>query len=901
MLFICLTRLCAVVLPFWLLVLAVPAFAQTSDPGSVVCVPDATGEGWACQPDTGEVVVPTIKRPVRAPKSSSQPLMPQPVVQADVEVDVEIDANVDTNIDPLTGLSTDPSDWFAPTAARPVADTHRVEGDLAQRIYSKAKEPGVEPAVSDGMCEGGYVLRDYPLPETTNSNEYPLVAEADSLSTVLDESADLIGNVTIEQGNRRLLAPSARMDLGTRIATFEAGMVLDQPGLVMQGEHAEVNTMTKDAALEGVQFVLVEPRIRGEADAMQQQGNGDLQFSANQFTRCPPDNNGWRLNTKQLVIKDGEVFGTAKHAVLRMKNVPVFYTPYLKFPVSDERLSGFLFPTFSHSDEDGVDISIPYYLNLAPNYDATIIPRVIGERGVGAETEFRHKSSWQETSLSMGYLPEDKLFNGVLDRKDWREQGGAAVFGEFEPADRWLGAVNHEGYFGKGFRTLIDYTAASDREYFRDLGSDLGLSSRRELERKGEIRYSQGGLSARLWAQRFQRLDEVFTEDYERLPELELSYGRQVAGPLEVNLGFKWSEFDRQTEGLNGLAAVTGRRVHLEPRVQLPFSWPYAFLTLGGGYRYTSYELEQDRNAAGYQLVDDNPDRNIGLGHVDGGLFFERPLRWFNQDLVQTLEPRMYYLWQEYDEQVNLPRFDVSDLTFGYSQLFRDNRFSGLDRIGDANQLSAGLTTRFVSSNTGKEFFRASVGEIYYFEDRRVTLTGNPGIDEQQSSSAFAGEIAASLGGSWRVFGNVVWDPHDNEVDEGGGGIGYQRDNRHIINVGFRNRRREDIEQTDISLYWPLSKRFAVMGRWNYDLVSGRTIEGFGGLEYSDCCLQVRLLARRFLDSRSNDFSKVEADEGIFLQIIFKGLAGFGTKVESVLERGVRGYRSAQPQDYFSN
>ncbi|MGK0258095.1 MAG: hypothetical protein ACI96M_001528, partial [Candidatus Azotimanducaceae bacterium] len=377
MLFICLTRLCAVVLPFWLLVLAVPAFAQTSDPGSVVCVPDATGEGWACQPDTGEVVVPTIKRPVRAPKSSSQPLMPQPVVQADVEVDVEIDANVDTNIDPLTGLSTDPSDWFAPTAARPVADTHRVEGDLAQRIYSKAKEPGVEPAVSDGMCEGGYVLRDYPLPETTNSNEYPLVAEADSLSTVLDESADLIGNVTIEQGNRRLLAPSARMDLGTRIATFEAGMVLDQPGLVMQGEHAEVNTMTKDAALEGVQFVLVEPRIRGEADAMQQQGNGDLQFSANQFTRCPPDNNGWRLNTKQLVIKDGEVFGTAKHAVLRMKNVPVFYTPYLKFPVSDERLSGFLFPTFSHSDEDGVDISIPYYLNLAPNYDATIIPRVI--------------------------------------------------------------------------------------------------------------------------------------------------------------------------------------------------------------------------------------------------------------------------------------------------------------------------------------------------------------------------------------------------------------------------------------------------------------------------------------------------------------------------------------------
>lgn len=815
-------------------------------------------------------------------------------------------------IDPLTGISTNPTDWYTPTPTRPVAQTHRLAGDLAARIYIHAKDIHAKDSharkdsLTDGACEGGYVVRTYPHAASIDSSDFPLIAEADTLSAVLDQSAELQGNVVIEQGNRRLRSPSASIDLQSRVAVFENGVILDQPGLIMQGQQAQVKTATKDADLEGVQFVLIAPNIRGEATTMQQKNEGDLLLTENQFTRCEPQNNGWRMDTKSLVIKKGEVFGTAKHAVLRMKNVPVFYTPYLKFPISDERLSGFLFPNISHSPEDGLDVSIPYYLNLAPNYDATLIPRVVGKRGVGLEAEFRHKSFWQETSIGGGFLLQDKLFNGGLAKKDYREQGGAAVFGAFTPADRWLGSVNHDGYFGRGFRTSIDYTAASDREYFRDLGSDLGLSSRGELERKGEIQYSREGFFARLWAQRFQRLDEVRVDDYARLPELELSYGSDLIEPLEFELGMKWSEFDRQTEGLHGLAAVTGRRIHLEPQIRLPFSWPAGFLTVGGGYRYTAYNLHQNRNAQGVQLVEHDPVRKIGLGHIDGGLFFERQINWFSQALIQTLEPRAYYLYQEFDEQVNLPRFDATELTFGFSQLFRDNRFSGLDRIGDANQVSAGLTSRVVSAVTGREYFRASIGEVFYFEDRRVTLHGDIGTQQSQSSSALAGEVAASIGGAWRVFGSVVWDPHENQVDEGGGGIGYRRDNRHIFNIGFRNQRHRDIEQGeieqgDISFYWPLTKHFAVMGRWNYDLVSGRTIEGFGGLQYSDCCLQVRLLARRFLASNTSNFAEVEADDGIFLQIVFKGLAGFGTKVESVLERGIRGYRSPSPQDYFSN
>ena len=464
-----------------------------------------------------------------------------------------------------------------------------------------------------------------------------------------------------------------------------------------------------------------------------------------------------------------------------------------------------------------------------------------------------------------------------------------------------MGSIEHRGFLGP-VRTLVDYTAVSDRDYFRDLGSDLGLSSRRELERKAELQYSNDDLFVRLWAQRFQRLDEVRRDEYQRIPELEMTWRRPLVGPLEFSFGAKWSEFDRETEGLNGLAAMTGSRLHLEPRLRVPFAWPFGFLSFGGGFRHTSYDLEQDPLAGGIQLIDENPDRGIGMAHVDGGLFFERELNWFGQSLIQTLEPRVYFLWQDFEDQSRLPRFDSSRLTFGYGQLFRDNRFSGIDRIGDTRQVSAGVTSKFLSATNGREYFRFSLGEIFYFLDRRVTLNDRTTADERHGTSAMVAEVSAALAGSWRVYGNMVWDAQDNEVEEGGAGIRFRRDNRHIFNIGFKkNSMVDDIEQTDVSLYWPIADSFAILARWNYDLVSGRTIEGFGGIEYEDCCLQVRLLARRFLDSRTHDFAKVEGDEGIFVQIVFKGLAGFGTKVESVLERGVRGYRSPSQQEYLSN
>ncbi|MFU8816965.1 MAG: LPS-assembly protein LptD, partial [Pseudomonadales bacterium] len=589
-----------------------------------------------------------------------------------------------------------------------------------------------------------------------------------------------------------------------------------------------------------------------------------------------------------LVVQNGDVFGTARHAVLRVRGVPVFYAPYIRFPVTDERQSGWLFPNLSYRERDGFDISLPYYFNLAPNYDATLSPRQVGDRGAGVEGSFRYLSRWQQSSFRGALLYQDDLYDGELSRGDFEQlRNLGQVTGEFEPANRWLYGMRHAGRLG-GFSTLIDYTAVSDRDYFRDLGNQFGAASEIALERRGEIRYAAPGLAVRLWAQRFQRLDEGRIDPYQRLPQLDASYQTNLLGPLQWSLAGAFANFDRDNAGLTGVNAIVGQRLHLEPRVRLPLSAQWGFFTATGGYRYTRYDLSD-------QPVDlaARPDRGIGFGILHGGLFFERGVRVFGANLMQTLEPQLYYLYQEFEPQAGLPRFDATRLTFGYNQLFRDNRFSGLDRIGDANQLSVGVTSRFVDAGSGREYLRGSLGQIVYFRDRLVTVAGAPRDDDTQSTSALAGELAGRLAGDWQLSSTIIWNPHDNEVDEGAAALQYRRDNRHIVNVGYRWRLQDDIEQSDMSLYWPVSKHYSVVGRWNYDFGSGRTVEAFGGIEYNDCCWQIRVMARRFLDSPTGrDLDTVEADDGVFLQIVFKGLAGFGTKVESVLERGIRGYRT---------
>ena len=748
---------------------------------------------------------------------------------------------------------------------------------------------GAEQRGLPAHCRGRYLLPALPHPEDIDDDAMPIEGEADVVDYEAEGDIALQGDVVLTQGNRAIRAGRAVLGQDSREGVLEGGVVIREPDLLMQGVRAEVDLERETAVVHDAQFLLPGPELRGRAESVTRDEAGNVVLRRQVFTRCEPGNDSWRITARHVNLPEKAVFGTARHAVVRMKGVPVLYTPYIKFPVTGDRQSGFLFPNIQYSGEDGLDLSVPYYLNLAPNQDATLVPRVVSKRGYGLEGEYRHLSRWEETTLSGAILPGDDLYDGTLERDDWErlQASGPDVPETFDPADRWLVSLDHRGGIGR-FGSSIDFSEASDRDYFRDLGSGLGESSRIALNQWGQITYRRGGLFMRLWGQAFQRLDEIERNEYRRLPELEILYTGQGLGPLEYGFWATGSSFDRNTEGMRGISALTGERMHLEPRLTLPLRWPFGFLKASAAYRHTEYHLKSDAGP----LDDDSPSRGTATGSVDGGLIFERDLDWFDAPLVQTLEPRLYYLYQEYEGQEGLPLFDAKALTAGYLQLFRENRFSGLDRIGDANRLSVGLTTRFFGRDNGREYLRASIGQIVHFADRRVTLRGRQQPDDRHDTSAIAAEVAGRLAGRWKLAGSLVWDPNDNQIDEASGMLQYQVDGRRVINLGYRNRLLQDIDQADVSFYWPVTARYALYGRWNHDLVSGRMIEGIAGIEYNDCCWRIRLLWRRFLDQpAARSFENVDADEGVFLQIALKGLAGFGSRMDMVLERGIRGYR----------
>ncbi len=806
------------------------------------CAPDKSGEGWDC---SGE---------------AQKPLAP---FSADTLPDR-------VTVDPL-----------AP--------------DLAASLFVLRSDlPSEQSAAMPPFCYGSYVLPPFPLPLDADSTQYPLVSEADQIESQLGESVILEGDVRFTQGNRSVSAARAHYDSVARRAELTGGVRITEPTVVLQGEQAQVQIDSKAAELDTAQFLLTDSDYRGHSQKVVRNDAGDLVMHNNRFTRCEPGNDSWRLDAKTLTIRSGEIFGTARNAVLRVKGVPVFYTPYIQFPVSGDRQSGFLFPGMGYSSEDGTDLALPYYLNLAPNYDATLVPRYMSERGVGMDGEFRYLSRSQNLVVGGGILPKDDIYDGTLSKNNFTE---AFPDDEFKPADRWLLSVDQTGRLGP-VRTKVDYTSVSDRDYFRDLDTDFGMSSQIQLEQRGELYYSFGDIRARLWAQNFQRLDEIQVDPYARLPELTIDYDRPF-GPLQFNLKTQAASFDRDTDNVRGINALTGERFHVRPGLRLPFTWPFGHLTLASNYSFTQYKLDQDRSLGGLVVEDLSPNRSLGTGSVDGGLVFERDLTFRGSELTQTLEPRVFYLYRGYENQDQFPLFDTGELTFTYSQLFRQERFSGIDRLDDANQVSAGVTSRFYDRNTGAEHLRMSIGQIKYLSNRRVSLNGLPSPDLKQTTSAVASELEARFARHWWVGGGVVWDPNDNQIDESSAFLQYRQDNSRILNVGYRQRVLENIRQTDVSMYWPLTRHYSLMGRWNYDLESDRTIEAFAGIEYNDCCWQVRIMARRYLDSPSGlDFADVEPDKGIFLQFVFKGLAGIGGKTESVLTKGIRGYYTEEQPGY---
>lgn len=699
-------------------------------------------------------------------------------------------------------------------------------------------------------------------------------------SELREGEVTLSGGTVASQGYRRMRGDEVVVDRIEETVIISGNVTLREPGVMLAGDRADVNSQTGEASITNGEFVFHREHMHGTADLLERDTEGKIFLHDSKVSFCAPEDDDWAVYADQLDIDLEEGLGTAHDAHIELGGVPVFYTPWLRFPLDDRRRTGFLWPDFGNDSTGGLDITAPFYFNLAPNYDALYSPRLIEERGLSHGLELRYLSplvgSW---SVGGAYMDSDDRYENEV--------------AEGQSTDRWLGVIRQDALWAERWRSRIDYSKASDRDYIRDLDTaNLDSQRRTSLRQLAQLDYLGDSWSLNIQAQQFQSLADDIINDYKKLPQITAQY-RNSLTPFAVEPVFvaQYSDFDDDDD------RVTGQRLYGEAGITYPMIWPFAFAQPTVKYRYLDYELDNIG-----RLPRENPSAGSAVADLDMGLFFERPTSLFSgKVMTQTLEPRLYYLYSEFEDQTDQPDFDSAELTFTYSQLFRDTRFSGRDRLDDANQLAIGLTTRFIDDETGTSLLSASIGQIYYFRDREVRLRANSEpLDD--TGSELAGELTFTPNDNLDLRTSLIYDPFSEKVNSGFFLGSYRNNNGGLFNLSYSFRRpsstsifQTQTEQVSTSMYWPLNNRWSIFAAVNYSLEADKSVEDMAGVEYDTCCWTVRLLHLRYLNNESDlltDFTDpdLERENTTQFQIVLKGMGGYGDRITQIMEDLIRGF-----------
>ena len=679
---------------------------------------------------------------------------------------------------------------------------------------------------------------------------------SDTARVVDNETTYFAGDAELIQDGAAIKAEEITYDQQSQSARAEGNTFIWDRSFLWRGERALFNLSDDISRFERGKYWLVGRQGRGAAKLIKNDSQANITRLTNvDYTTCPRNQETWKFSATKIKLDHDEDRGYATNALLKIHGMPVFYLPYISFPLSGKRKSGFLAPTIGTTNESGLDVQIPYYLNIAPHQDATIAPRFIADRGQMLTGEYRYMGPSFRTEMDFQYLPSDDLAGG---------------------ADRSSIALTHQQYYAEqhGFVNALIQNV-SDAQYFEDFGNSLSVTSQRYLDRRIETTY----YDSRVWLygvlQSYQSIDDSIPGafgPYRRLPQViaQTLFPQAHLRPHFYALS-ELTYFDRDD-------SVTGTRLQVEPTISLPFIKPWAYIKPALGIRYTDYLLTNSRQ------FDDHENRAVPVVSLDSQLFMERRFKFFGARMLQTLEPRAFYLLVPKVGQDEFPVFDSGVFDFSFINLFRDNRFSGHDRIGDANQLALAVTSRHFSLRSGRELFRTSIGQIYYFRDREITV---PGLTVQDSSaSELIGEFGTHVGDDWSARATLQWDPDASQTNKSAIAVRYAPANGTVMNVAYRQRRAlSDIKQTDVSFRIPMTESLSLIGRWAYSLQNQQALEIVGGVEYESCCWGVRILSRRFIRNIQGEF-----DTAIFMQAEFKGLGGFGRTASSFLRRSIPGH-----------
>ena len=751
---------------------------------------------------------------------------------------------------------------------------------------------------------GEQVGLDNPM-QLKKDDQYPLFIVADQIEGRADDSTEAEGNVELRRanalmfadrvvyrpledeieakGNVRLLqdgaeieTPYLRMKMAEQIGFAEHAtyrIVREVPSKFYRTNQPTITVASTNVTTSGAPMMLNVPNAyglptttparrlseaNGEAERIDFEGENQFKLTTNTYSTCKPSQNDWYLKSSEMHLDYDENVGKASDASVWFKGVPIIYTPEATFALNNQRRSGFLAPHFSMSTKNGLDLSVPYYWNVAPNYDATFYPRYISKRGLQLGAETQYLNAFGQSWMRAEYMPKDELAN--------RERYAYQLWGQQN--------------FGRGFSGAVNWSGVSDDQYWEDMSSRLISTAQTQLPRQLILGYAPiAGFSTSIQTLRYQTLQpdpaNPITRPYFLEPQLNLLGYKPNVMMTDLTLVGQYSRFTHPDK-------VEGDRVVLYPQVSLPIISPAFQITPKFGVHMTRYSLEQQTAGEPTQL-----NRTLPIFSLDSSMALERESDFFGHEYIQTLEPRLYYVRIPYRDQSQIPVFDSGLSDFNFAQIFSENRYSGYDRINDANQLTAGMSTRILDATTGVEKFKAMLGQRYYFAPQRVTIAGETARQHDFSN------IVAAVNGliAPKTYMDLAWEYNyrANTNERFSAGVRYQPDYGKVLSASYRyaydsTSLKSTVDQIDIAGQWPIATNWYAVGRYNWSLKDQQLLEAIGGFEYNAGCWAVRAVVQR-LEAVSSAPST-----NFFLQLELNDFASIGSNPIGMLRRTIPGY-----------
>ena len=709
-----------------------------------------------------------------------------------------------------------------------------------------------------------------PLKPTTATSpaETPIVIDANYADIFQKEIVTLKGNVDVTWTNRKIYAENATYDTISTTLSAKNNVYYSDQNLSLYSNGAHLKLDSDEGRLRDSLFILDNVPARGRSSQVDIESKSRMHFQDVAYTTCAPGNQDWTMEAANLDLDRESGVGVARNAWLEVKGMPVFYTPYIEFPIDDRRKSGILVPTFGSTRQTGFDLTVPYYWNIAPNYDATFAPRYMTRRGFLLGGKFRYLTEMTQGKIAAELLPHDQ---------ESKKTRGA------------VSALNRTR-FTPDLNADFNLNYISDNDYLNELGDSLAITNFKHIRSQANLRYNPDWMSLHVQVQNYQTIDPTISPSnrpYRLLPRVRMDVNEQLGdldGRFKMRSEYVFFQRDK---------TVTANRIDLRPELSWPLQTSGAFVKPAVTLRFTQYWLNnQDIGTA------DTITRTLPLISLDSGLIFEHDTTLGGNPYIHTLEPRLYYLYVPFTDQNDIPLFDTSQNDFTALQLYRNNRFSGSDRIGDANQITVGLTSRLLESATGRERLKATIGSIVYFRNRDVTLRPSD-LTETSTISNVIGELNAEITDHWSFRSGLQWDPPNSEIDRAQVALRYRDVPEKIFNLAYRFRQNQNkqrinetiINQIDTSFRWPVITDLHLVGRWQFSFRDDTTLESFVGIEKDSCCWRFRILGRRWITNINNKIiGTAQPNVGVFFQLELKGLASFGDSVDKFLERHISGY-----------